>query len=414
LKEPGTPISRLLLYGYLVFLVYGSLYPLSSFRLPDENPLALLFEPRGPRALSRTDALANLLVYLPLGWLLRERGFSLARAGLLGCVFSFIIEWLQAYLPGRVPSFLDLALNTAGTVLGAALASRFHRVRWLQMGWRHDLPPRARLGLAAVLTWAASQLFPFIPSIDIGNLRAGMRPLWHVVSGRAPFSFTQAAVYALAAIALSRILMDCLPRNFRYRSYVPAAFLAVLAAKVPILGRQLSLEALLGVLGGLALSRWFLNWDSRCRVPLLAAAGAFVIEELRSGGPSARLQPFHWIPLRSSLQNELIGAADILATAWPFLAVAYLASARRHRAPRLTVLGGAAAVFGSVMALEWVQRFLPGRTPDITDALVAAGAWLLAWRLVNGNDCASGPRPDPEDRFPSPAAEPSPPPLGPR
>jgi hypothetical protein len=94
----------------------------------------------------------------------------------------------------------------------------------------------------------------------------------------------------------------------------------------------------------------------------------------------------------------LIGAADILATAWPFLAVAYVASARRESASRLTVLGGAAAIFDLAMALEWAQSFLPGRTPDITDALVAAGAFLLGGRLVNGNDYASGPRPDPEDR----------------
>jgi VanZ family protein len=401
LSKPATSprIARLLLFGYLGFLVYGSLYPISSFRLPEQNPLALIF---GSPTISRTDALANLLLYVPLGWLLGERGFSWARAGLLGSVLSFVIECLQAYLPGRVPSFLDWGLNSAGTVLGAVLATHFHPTRWPELEWIRRVEPRARLGLAAVGTWVASQLFPFIPSIDIGSLRHGLRPVWHVLRGPSSFSFTQAAVYALAAIALSRILLDSLPPSSRYRPFVPAAFLAVLAAKVPIIGRQLSLEALTGAFAGLAISRRLAK--SGGTLPLLTAAGAFVVDELRNDGRTAvRLHPFNWIPLRNTLENELIGAADILATAWPFLAMAYVVSGWRRAAPRRTAFVGAAAIFVSVMALEWAQSYLPGRSPDVTDALVATGAWLLAWRFVNDSGYASGPRPDPEGRFRSAA-----------
>jgi VanZ family protein len=400
LKEPTAShrIVRILLLGYLAFLVYASLYPISSFRPPEKNPFALLF---GKMTISRTDALGNLLVYLPLGWLLAVRmpGLGSLRAALFGCVLSLTIEYLQAYLPGRVPSFLDWGLNSAGTLLGAELASRLGRIR-------HDAElflaagPRARLGLVAVGTWVAAQLFPFVPSVDIDYLREGLRPVWHVLRGQTSFSFAQASVYALATLSLSGILAQCLRPSRLSRLLVPLLFFAVLLAKVPLITRQLSLEALAGALVGLAASWWLSDSTPGGTVPFTAALGAFVVDELRSEdiGPAA-LVPFSWIPFRNHLTNELVGAADILSGAWPFLALAFVVSGWQWISPRRAALGGAALVFSFVLALEWVQRFLPGRTPDVTDALIALCAWLLPWFGINGSGRASGPISAPEDRF---------------
>lgn len=372
-------IARLLLLGYLAFLVYASLYPISSFRLPEKSPFALLF---GKMTISRTDALTNVLVYLPLGWLLAVRtpGRGSLRATLLGCGLSLIVEYLQAFLPGRVPSVLDWGLNTVGTLLGAELGSRLPRLRVFDVEALVAPGPRARLGLLAVGTWVAAQLFPFVPSADLDYLREGLRPVWHVLRGQTSFSFAQASVYALAVLSLSGILSQCLRPNRLSRLLVPLVFVAVLLAKVPIITRQLSLEALLGALVGLAISRRLSDSKPEGAVPFLAAAGAFVVEELRSdGGGSAALVPFSWIPFRNHLTNELVGAADILSGAWPFVALAFVVSGWRAVPPRRAALGGAVLVFSGVLALEWVQRSLPGRSPDVTDALIAVAAWLLPW-----------------------------------
>ncbi|HEY7699492.1 MAG TPA: VanZ family protein, partial [Vicinamibacteria bacterium] len=352
-------IARVLLFGYLVFLVYASLYPVSSFRTPERSPFALIF---GTEIISRTDALTNVLVYLPLGWLLALSlpGLGSLRAALVGCALSLAIEYLQAYLPGRVPSILDWGLNSIGTFLGAGLSARLGHVRW------HSLAvlapgPRARLGLIAVGTWVASQLLPFVPSADIGSLREGLRPVWHVLRGQQSFSFAQAASYALATLSLASILEECLLPSRRSRLLVPLLFVAVLLAKVPIISRQLSLEALAGALVGLALSRRLRDSTPGGTVPFLAALGAFAIEELRSEGPgSGALPAFNWIPFRTHLISELIGASDILSGAWPFLALAYVVSGWRSIEPRRTALGGAVLVFAFVLGLEWLQRFLPG------------------------------------------------------
>jgi hypothetical protein len=257
----------------------------------------------------------------------------------------------------------------------------------------------------AVGTWVAAQLFPFVPSTDIDYLREGLRPVWHVLRGQASFSFAQASVYALATLSLSAILANCLHPNRRFRALVPLAFLAVLLAKVPIVTRQLSLEALFGAVVGLAISWRLPHSKSAGAVPFLAAAGAFVVEELRvEGVGSAAPVAFNWIPFRNHLTNELVGASDILSGIWPFLALAFVVSGWRGIAPRRAALGGAVLVFSGAMALEWVQRFLPGRAPDVTDALIALCAWLLPWLGmlgISGSGRELDPRPAREDRFQS-------------
>jgi VanZ family protein len=401
LKEPriSNRIARPLLFGYLAFLVYASLYPISSFRPPEESPLTLLFE---RFTISRTDALTNLLVYLPLGWLLAVGipGLRPLRAALYGCAFSFAIECLQAYLPGRVPSLLDWCLNSAGTLLGASLGSRAAGIQWRGTEGTLVAGPRARLGLAAVGTWVGAQLFPFVPSADVDHIKDGLRPLWYVLRGQTSFSWPQASVYALAILSLSVILFQCLRPSSRGRLSVPLFFAAVLVAKVPILTRQLSLEAIVGALAGLAVAWRLSDSGTRGAVPFLAAAGAFVVDELRSGGggPGA-LHPFNWSPFRNHLTNELIGAADILSGAWPFLALAFVVSGRRSIDPRRAAAIGGVLVFAAVMALEWVQQLLPGRSPDVTDALIALCAWLLAFFAFSGSGPSPARRPAPADRL---------------
>lgn len=394
MKEPAPShrIARVLLLGYLVFLVYASLYPISSFRFPERSPFALIF---ATEITSRTDALTNVLVYLPLGLflILSRPGLGSLRAGLIGCALSFVIEYLQAFVPGRVPSLLDWALNSLGTLLGAELAARLGQIRWRASVSLLASGPRARLGLITVGTWVAAQLFPFVPSTDIDYLKEGLRPVWHVLRGQQSFSFAPAASYALATLSLASILEECLLPSRHSRLLVPMFFFAVLLAKVPIISRQLSLEALAGVLVGLALSRRLRDSGPGAAVLFLAALGAFAVEELRSEGPSSgAVLAFNWIPFRTHLISELIGASDILSGAWPFLALAYVVSGWRSIEPRRTTLGGTVLVFAFVLALEWLQRFLPGRSPDVTDALIAVAAWILPWlhpEISGGPDTAS-------------------------
>ena len=77
------------------------------------------------------DIVLNLLGFVPFGFLtfIYYRGASTGQwlrtifiATLTGATLSLVIEVGQVWLPTRHSSLLDLALNTAGTGLGALLA----------------------------------------------------------------------------------------------------------------------------------------------------------------------------------------------------------------------------------------------------------------------------------------------------
>ncbi len=76
-----------------------------------------------------SDMVNNLLLFIPFGFglvsLLRNRGLPRVKAVfcilLIGAVLSLGVEILQCWLPTRDPSLLDIATNSASSVLGAAL-----------------------------------------------------------------------------------------------------------------------------------------------------------------------------------------------------------------------------------------------------------------------------------------------------
>src|SRR5690606_32319677 len=115
-----------LLLAVVALIAYGSLYPF-NFK-PDAiegGVLQALSKLSWARA-GRSDHIANVLLYLPLGFCLflllasrLSRPASIIVATLLGASLSLMVEIAQVYVSARVPSLKDLALNTLGASLGA-------------------------------------------------------------------------------------------------------------------------------------------------------------------------------------------------------------------------------------------------------------------------------------------------------
>src|SRR5450830_30178 len=123
-KTSAWPLA--LIYVGLIF--YASLYPFADWRYQGIVPWAFLSSPL-PKYWTGFDVAINVVGYLPLGFLLvlsalrtgRAR-YAVVLATLVAGVLSLTMESLQSYLPVRVPSNVDLALNTLGAWLGALLA----------------------------------------------------------------------------------------------------------------------------------------------------------------------------------------------------------------------------------------------------------------------------------------------------
>lgn len=175
--QPTTAWPLALALACLV--VYASLYPFSDWRDQGISPLHFLNESL-PRYWTGFDVGVNLLGYAPLGFLLalaalRSRRVSWAvSAAVLGAgLLSLTMESLQTYLPSRVSSNVDFALNTLGAWLGACCAWALERVglirHWSYVRARW-FSPDARGALVLLLLWPPALLFPAAVPMGLGQV----------------------------------------------------------------------------------------------------------------------------------------------------------------------------------------------------------------------------------------------------
>lgn len=75
------------------------------------------------RFIAPVDLVANLVVFLPLGFAATRRGWRFHRVVALGASLSVGAELYQVYCHA-FPTVTDILANTSGTALGAALAVR--------------------------------------------------------------------------------------------------------------------------------------------------------------------------------------------------------------------------------------------------------------------------------------------------
>ena len=175
-KTSAWPLA--LLYAGLV--VFASLFPFAGWRAQGIDPLVFLLAPLPPPYWTAFDVISNLAGYVPLGFLLAlalmRTGWgrvSLIMAALAASGLSFVLEFLQIYLPQRVPSNLDLALNSGGSICGAVLAGALERwgaiARWthFKSRWFYN---DARGALVLLVLWPLALLFPAAVPFGLGQV----------------------------------------------------------------------------------------------------------------------------------------------------------------------------------------------------------------------------------------------------
>ena len=164
---------------YMGLIVYASLYPFSDWRYQGIVPWAFLSSPL-PKYWTGFDVAINLLGYLPLGFFLalsalrtgRAR-YAIGLATLVAGILSLTMESLQGYLPGRVPSNVDLGLNVVGAWLGTLLAWAMEKLgiidRWSRFR-AHWFVADARGGLVLLALWPLALLFPAAVPFGLGQV----------------------------------------------------------------------------------------------------------------------------------------------------------------------------------------------------------------------------------------------------
>jgi VanZ family protein len=175
---------------YALLVAYASLYPFSDWRFQGISPWAFLTAAL-PRYWTFFDVATNLTGYGPLGFLLAlgvlrsrrsdndpgrgtTRGWrAIGRATALSLLLSLTLESLQNFLPVRVPSNVDLLLNTLGGGVGAVLAVLLEKWgaidRWSRFRSRWFVA-QARGALVLLALWPFALLFPAAVPFGLGQV----------------------------------------------------------------------------------------------------------------------------------------------------------------------------------------------------------------------------------------------------
>ena len=421
-----------LAWAVIGFTFYVSLLP---FRL---EPLGLglgwdLFSgaiATWPRRVPRTNFVANVLLFVPMGFGLcgarlagGARRFSAGAAVmalLSGLAVSLGAEFLQVFAPGRVVSLADIVAQTAGCGVGilAWAACGPELTRWLRDTHAHGVHDRVRRALVAYAAlWVFVNLAPFDITLDMDRLarllREGQIVFVPFASGLAlPRLLWDACVTAVSAVPLGVLaVMGAHPHRCRGVVVAGALGLAVLlaveTAQVVIRSHAADVTDVLCGLAGLAGGIWIGARVTEREGADVAVVGFgrrwawtglviwcvllcayhwqpfdFGIDEMRIREKLARLS---FVPLAGyQTGSDLNALNNLLARfgmAVPFGIFAALTKGGRRRPARVVALAWTAAatiVFG---VIELGQFFVPSRIPDPTDVMLGVVASGVGLRL---------------------------------
>ena len=165
---------------YSVLIVFASLFPFDGWRAQGIDPRVFLFAKIPPPYWTWFDVNTNIVGYATLGFFL---ALALMRSGkprlavplafLAGTLLSLCMEFLQIYLPRRVPSNLDWVLNSGGTLIGALLAALLEKLgavsRW--SAFRSQWLGEGGAGVLVLLAlWPFALLFPAAVPFGLGQV----------------------------------------------------------------------------------------------------------------------------------------------------------------------------------------------------------------------------------------------------
>jgi VanZ family protein len=359
------------LLGYITLvIVLVTLNPF-HFALPEHPRISVYVKPG--------DVVANVLLFLPVGFLYRLTRGRRRGALLLGAAISASVEAAQLFVPVRVTSAVDIVMNTLGAGAGAALYDL--------LAARVALTPRlvGRLALEIPLMGLVYLLVPLLWTNTL--TLEGAPDRWMLT----------ALVGASGALVIGDIY-----RQWRGPAGPRAAGRVCLAAGgwflvgagPSILPRTLLVLALAAVVAALAAALAALPWRSPDRrferttlsrfLPLFALYLA-----LSALWPPLRpLVPWHGaLGLAGQLQSKSVTAIlPLIEYLAAFTALGYLAAEWRGRSeialardlPRLLLLAAASA-----LALEFCAGFQAGPGASLGRAALVIGGALLGGTIYH-------------------------------
>ena len=377
---------RYILLLFVILISYGSLYPFrfSGDLLPTGELIDWIFNLS--YRTTRADIIANIMLFIPYGFV-SIMGLSTSRRPLfhavilllLGSLLAFILQYLQFYLPARVPAAGDAWYNSLGILCGMLLAhiikqysqnhlplERSTKVNWSQI----------TIPLVLALLWVAWRLFPFIPLITTKSLLAAVSPLMEQPELNLAIIIRDSIGWLVFFHLLTRPPFDRLPR-FRILKFI----LYILGLEILVRGNVLSVNDLLAALCAFAIfTSVSANKSQQGLINGLVIAIALTL--ITSFTIPSNHNHFLWVPFSSLLKgNPWANGEVLLLKIYLYASLLYLLSRSW-----LGWRGASLVTMMLLLLISLLQIFIGNTNGEITEPLLAG---LIAWAMSQVEKSAS-------------------------
>jgi VanZ family protein len=351
-------------------IIYGSLYPF-AFHWPagGGGPIRTLLASWSERP-GRADFLANILLYMPLGFFAvhalppnANQGIRFSIAFALGTGLSIAMELTQYYDSGRVCAASDVYANVLGTTIGAVVATF---ASWQIGSLSANFARNHEAPLLLLAAWAADRLYPFVPVIDLHKYWAAVKPLFHFSRLDNIEVFRHVAIWSTVFI-----LVDEVAEGKRSMILFLALAFLLITGQVFVIDGTLSWPELIGItvalLWGLATTPFP---RFRFLTVLILFATYVLVERLEPFTFGVLGKQFEWVPFVGFLRGSIsVDVLSFLEKLFFYGALIWMVAKVGMRIWNATFFVG-----GSLFLTSVAQVYLPGRSAEITDALLALAA----------------------------------------
>jgi VanZ family protein len=219
------------------------------------------------------------------------------------------------------------------------------------------------------LLWLAFRLAPFVPTIDWQKYKDAIKPLLDP-----EFWVLDTFRYLVGWLVVGYTVRQLWRREYALFALFVIVVI-VLAGRVMVVGKVLVPSEMLALLVCMPLAALFVSIPDRQRATLLIVllAATIILQGLKPFQVVAEPQSFSWVPFKNSLSDSLeVNYSVLLEKCFWYFSLVWLLTRRG-----LGVAGAAFITAVLLAAIEVAQLWLPGRSAEITDPLLAIIAGLL-------------------------------------
>jgi len=290
---------------------------------------------------------------------------------LYGLLFASLLQSLQLFLPSRIPSLQDIIWNCAGCLTGAWLGV----VRRLHFfGGQRGQDLWISVPLLLVGCWIACRLIPFVPSLDWGEIKHGLKPLLLHPDLSFADIFRDFAAWTIFAHLCSSARAKPLPMV-----YFAIMILGVLGAQVIIVNRAVTLPNVLGALTAFVVWWGVLrNSQKKTTILIFLVFSMLAVQGFMPFKLAETKQAFQWIPFHGFLSSNMLQNTIVLFKKMFFYGSMVWLLEKSNINWRWSVTIGTAWV----SMIEIGQIWFYHHSPEVTDPIIILlmALWIRQFR----------------------------------